>query len=188
MRGCLWSEPDCAGYTAPMKPLRLLLLVAACALPTLALAQWQWIDKDGRKVFSDRAPPADVPPSKIVKQPGGKGGAAVAVAPVTAPTAAPASAQPTPKLSGKDKELEEKKKQAEAAEAEKRKAEEQKLAAQRAENCERLKRDKATIDSGIRIARANAKGEREILDDNQRAAETRRIESLMARECAPAAQ
>jgi hypothetical protein len=174
-----------------MKPLRLLLLAAACAMPALALAQWQWVDKDGRKVFSDRPPPADVPESKILRQPAGRGAGTVAVAPVAAaaPAAAPASARSAaPKLSGKDKELEEKKKQAEAAEAEKRKAEEQKVAAQRAENCERLKRDKATMDSGIRIARANAKGEREILDDNQRAAETRRIESLMARECAPAAQ
>lgn len=181
----LWSEPDRARYTGPMKPLRLLLLAASCTLPALALAQWQWIDKDGRKVFSDRAPPPEVPSSKILKQPGGRG--TVAVAPVAA--AAPVSAQPAaPKLSGKDKELEDRKKQAEAAEAEKRKAEEQKVAAQRAENCERLKRDKATMDSGIRIARANAKGEREILDDSQRAAEMRRIESLMARECAPAAQ
>ena len=165
-----------------MKSLRLLLLAAACAMPALALAQWQWIDKDGRKVFSDRPPPADVPESKILKQPSGRS-ASVAVAPAAAPVAAQ---QAAPKLSGKDKELEEKKKQAEAAEAEKQKAEEQKLAAQRAENCERLKRDKATMDSGIRIARTNAKGEREILDDNQRAAETRRIESLMARDCAPA--
>ena len=50
-----------------MKSLRLLLLAAACAMPALALAQWQWIDKDGRKVFSDRPPPADVPESKILK-------------------------------------------------------------------------------------------------------------------------
>ena len=172
-----------------MKPLRPLLLAVACAVPSLALAQWQWIDNQGRKVFSDRPPPADIAPSKIVKQPSGKGGAAVAIAPVPAPAAVPASGRPAaPRLSGKDKELEEKKKQAEAAEAEKRKAEEQKVAAQRAENCERLKRDKATLDSGIRIARANAKGEREVLDDNQRAAEVRRIESLMARECAAPAQ
>lgn len=171
-----------------MKPLRLLLLAVACATPALALAQWQWIDNAGRKVFSDQPPPADVPSSRIVKQPGGRGAIAAAPLAAAAPAAAAASAgqPPAPKLSGRDPKLEEKKKQAEIAEAEKRKAEEQKLAAQRAENCQRLKRDKATLDSGIRIARANDKGEREILDDNQRAAEARRIDTLMARECAQA--
>ena len=38
-----------------MKTLRTPLLLLACATASLAFAQWQWVDKDGRKVFSDQA-------------------------------------------------------------------------------------------------------------------------------------
>ena len=44
-----------------MKPHKLLLLALACTWATGAFAQWQWLDKDGRKVFSDRPPPSEVP-------------------------------------------------------------------------------------------------------------------------------
>jgi hypothetical protein len=39
------------------------------------------------------------------------------------------------------------------------------------------------MDSGMRIARVNAKGEREILDDNQRVAEQRRLQSVIDSDC-----
>ena len=82
-----------------------------------------------------------------------------------------------------DKALEEKKKQAEAAEAAKKKAEEQKVAAARADNCKRARSAKADLDSGVRIARTNAKGEREVLDDAQRAAELKRVNQIIAQDC-----
>ena len=37
-----------------MKMHKLLLLAVACTWAMGATAQWQWTDKDGRKVFSDR--------------------------------------------------------------------------------------------------------------------------------------
>ncbi len=43
-----------------MNVLRTLLLGLACATPVIGLAQWQWIDSDGRKVFSDQSPPPDI--------------------------------------------------------------------------------------------------------------------------------
>ncbi|MFO1243607.1 MAG: DUF4124 domain-containing protein [Ramlibacter sp.] len=177
-----------------MKLTRPLFLAFVCMVPLLAAAQWQWIDKDGRKVFSDRAPPADVPAKNILKQPAAAAPAAAAAAPAQAETAAaPATATATPKpaanapkLSGKDKELEDKKKAAEAAEAEKKKAEAEKVAKAKAENCARAKKAKATFDSGARIATTNAKGEREIMDDAARAVETKRLEGIIATECGPA--
>jgi len=174
-------------YTGGMNPLRATLIGLACALPALCFAQWQWVDKDGRKVFSDQAPPADVPTRNIVKQPG-KGQPVAAAEPGPAATAS-APAKPTvsaPKLSGKDKELEAKRKLAEAAEAEKKKAAEEELAKARSEDCQRARRAKANLDSGVRMSQANAKGEREILDDAQRAAETKRLEKFIASECKPA--
>jgi len=171
-----WRIPVLQRYTGEMKLLRIALL-AACTLPAVCLAQWQWIDKDGRKVFSDQSPPASIPPQNILRQ---KGTPLAAQAAAVEPAKPAASA---PKLSGKDKQLEEKKKQAEAAEAEKKKAEEEQLAKARADNCARAKRAKAGFDSGIRMARTNDKGEREIMDDAARAAESKRIEAVIANDC-----
>ena len=166
-----------------MKLLRITVLGLACALPALSFAQWQWIDKDGRKVFSDQSPPSDIPAKNIIKQPGVKG--AAAAEPVAAASQPKPAAPAAPKLSGKDQALEDRKKRAEAAEAEKKKADEEQAAKARADNCERSKRAKASFDSGVRIARLNAKGEREYMDDAARAAETKRLEVIIASECKP---
>ena len=163
-----------------MKSARTALLALACLVPLAASAQWQWIDKSGRKVFSDQAPPPDIAADKILKRPGPRGRSVDAQpAPETAAAATPA----LPKVSGKDKVLDEKKKQMDAAEAEKKKAQEDKVAAMRAENCTRAKSAKATYDTGVRISRVNDKGEREILDDKQRAAELKHLEGVIARDC-----
>jgi hypothetical protein len=163
-----------------MKMLRTILLLATCLAVPAAYAQWLWIDNSGRKVFSDQAPPPSVPANKILKRPGN---APAQPEPVAA--AAPAASSPAsmPKVSGKDKELEEKKKQAAAADAEKKKAQEEELAKARADSCDRTKRAKATLDSGIRIVTTNNKGEREFLDDNARAAEAKRLDGIVARDC-----
>src|SRR5215208_7005212 len=112
--------------------LRLTLLGLFCALPVAASAQWQWTDKDGRKVFSDQSPPADIPARNIIKQPGVRSPSPEPVAAADPQPAKPA----VPKLSGKDQALEQKKKQAEAAEADKKKADEEQIAKARADNCE----------------------------------------------------
>ena len=167
-----------------MKMHKLLLLAVACTWAMGAAAQWQWIDKDGRKVFSDRPPPQEIPDKSILKQPG-PGVPRTAAAPAAA-AAQPASA---PKLaasapgSGKDKALEEKKAQAEAAEAAKQKAEEEKLAKAKADNCARARQAKAAFDSGRPITQSNAQGERVFLDEAGRAAEARRIDGIIAADC-----
>lgn len=162
------------------------LLLAGLLLASLsAVAQYQWIDKDGRRVFSDRAPPADVPAKNILSQP--RGSATKAAAPAAVEAAAPAAstavAAAKPPAPGVDKALEEKKKQAEAAEAAKKKAEQDRIAAARADNCKRAMNAKASLDSGLRMARLNDKGEREVLDDAQRAAEQQRVQQIIAQDC-----
>ena len=173
-----------------MKAIRFALLAAACALPLAASAQWQWIDKTGRKVFSDQAPPPDIPAKSILKAPGGRmpvqppaeadAAATVAAAAPAKPAASGASA---PKASGKDKELEDKKKLAEAADAEKKKAEQEKVAKAKADNCDRAKKAKATFDSGVRVQRTNDKGEKEYVDDAYRAAEGKRLQGIIDTDC-----
>jgi hypothetical protein len=82
-----------------------------------------------------------------------------------------------------DKELETKKKQAAEAEAAKRKAEEDRVTKARVENCARAKQSLSTFDSGLRISRTNASGEREVMDDTARALERARIQGLVESEC-----
>jgi hypothetical protein len=160
-----------------MNTLRSTVFVLACVAAPLCFAQWQWVDKSGHKVFSDQPPSADVPADKILKSPGNR------PIDVTPEAPAPQAAASAPKVSGKDKELEDKKKQAQAAQDEKKRAQEEEVAKARAENCSQAKRAKATLDSGVRLAQVNAKGEREIMDDTQRAAEARRLDAAIARDC-----
>jgi len=168
-----------------MKALRLAVLALACTTPLLAAAQWVYLDKSGRKVFSDQVPPPDITPDRILRQPGMKpGSAAAAAAESTAAAAAAAPAAPAAKAAGTDKALEAKKKAAEEAAAGKKRADEQKVAQMRADNCGRARTSKADFESGARILRTNAQGEREVLDDKQREAELRRINEVIASDCA----
>lgn len=165
-----------------MKAARTALLALACCLPVLASAQWMWIGKDGRKVFSDQAPPADVPADKILKGPRGQH-----VAPAAAPAVTPAAdtaAANLPRPAGKDSALEQKKKQIAAAAAEKQKAEDAKYATLKADNCNRARQSKVNYQSGARMTMVDAKGERQYLDDSQRAAEMKRLDEIIARDCA----
>ena len=168
------------------KPLLLSLALAFACVS--AYAQWQWIDKDGRKVFSDRAPPPEILEKNIVKRPAGAAKNASITSTDVASEAPAASAAPllaasAPKLSGLDKELEAKKKQSADAEAAKLKAEQERIVKAKIENCARAKQAKATYDSGVRVSRTTATGEREFLDDAARAAEIKRIQSVMDSDC-----
>jgi hypothetical protein len=170
-------------YTFNMKLIQTLLLAAMAGLCFSASAQWQWIDKDGHKVFSDRAPPPDILDKNIVKRPGGRGPKVTLPADIdetAASTTAPASAG---KPTGLDKELEAKKKQAQEAELAKRKADEERVAKAKIENCARAKQAKATFDSGARVGRINAAGQQEVMDEAARAEEMARIQGIMARDC-----
>lgn len=171
-----------------MKPFHAFLAAVLTCSAAGAYAQWQWLDKDGRKVFSDRAPGADVPEKNILKRPTGATSrpSTPLVAPV-ADAATPAPAAPAPALAASkpvgDKTLEAKKKQAEETEAAKRKADEERVARLKAENCTRAKQAKTSLDSGLRISRTNAAGEREVMDDAARAAEAQRIQGIINSDC-----
>ncbi|BEU97181.1 DUF4124 domain-containing protein [Acidovorax sp. DW039] len=171
---------------------KLLLLAVACTWALGAAAQWQWIDKDGRKVFSDRPPPSDIPEKSILKQPSGAARTASLPAnpPAAGDTPAPASAASQsqagakPAATGKDKELEEKKAQAEAAEAAKKKAEDEKVARAKTENCTRARQAKASLETGRPMMHNNAQGERVYMDEAARNAEIKRANEVIASDCA----
>ncbi|QFZ85635.1 DUF4124 domain-containing protein [Variovorax paradoxus] len=170
-----------------MNFLHWLVLGCACALPLSASAQWQWVDNSGKKVFSDQPPPTDIPEKNILRRagpsPSARAPAPVTPAPEGSSDAAAAPKAAAPKPTGVDKDLEEKTKKAEAEQKAKEAAETAKVAKAKAESCARAREGKATIDSGIRLAKVNAKGEREIMDDAARAAEQKRVQSVIDSDC-----
>jgi len=154
------------------------LIGAAVAWP--AAAQWKWRDKGGQIQYSDLPPPTGVSDQDILQRPQANQ-RRYAAAPAPTPAPATASAASAPKMV--EPELEAKRRKAEQEQADKHKAETEKLAGARAENCARAKDYMRTLDDGIRIMRTNAKGEREFLDDKQRADETKRTRDVIASDC-----
>lgn len=176
------------------------LLLAFGALP--ALAQWKWKDSQGQVHVSDRPPPRDVQDKDIVQRP-----AATAKRAASAPATTAAAASAAAPLGGSgaasaaanegaasaanaaaprattDPELAARKAKAEAEQKAKAKAEEERLAAQRRDNCQRARQHIATLQTGQRIARNNAQGEREILDDKGRAAEVAMAQRVIDSDC-----
>jgi hypothetical protein len=170
--------------SSPYHPLRYLAVVLAATFACgSAMAQWQWVDATGRKVFSDTAPPQNIPEKNILKRPGAKTLQSVQSAPAQAE---PEAAAPVAQALGVDPKLEAKRKEAEKAEEAKRQAELERINKARAENCERAKRAIATLNSGVRIRTTNAQGEAEYMDDAAREAEVRRVEGIISKDCGPA--
>jgi len=168
------------------KLLAAAFSVAALAGAMPASAQWAWRDADGRMVYSDQPPPKSVPAKDIVRQPSpppASAPRAAAAAPSEAPADAPAppAAKKTPTLA--ERELEARLRQQQLAAAEKKAAEEQEQKAKNAENCERLRSYLRALEGGFRIARVNAAGQQEVLDDAGRAAEATRTRSQIEQNC-----
>ena len=165
--------------------IAVFAVLASLALP--AEAQWKWRDGSGRVQYSDLPPPQAVPEQDILSRPSSQRRAPVAAGPVaaTAASASPAASAASSALAPRttDPELEAKRKKAEVEEAAKVKAEQVRIAAAKADNCSRARTQLRTLESGVRLARANEKGEREILDDKQRAEESRRAQDTINADC-----
>ena len=161
----------------------LLAAIACCSIP--AMAQWQWIDGQGRKVFSDRAPSADIPAKNILRSPGMQRpavGTEAAEAPAAVPATATASSAPG---QGVDKGLEEQKRKQQEQEAAKQQADKLKQEKVRQENCARAKQAKETLSSGRMLSHVNAQGERGFMDESVKDAEIKRADAVIASECGP---
>ncbi len=157
-----------------------LMLAALFTSPTEAAAQWKWRDAQGQIQYSDRPPPPGVLDKDILGRPSGSARAAQALPTAPAPAA---SAAPLPGLKASDPELEARKRKAEAEKDAAKKAADAEQAKTRAANCERARSYQRSLDSGMRIARTNASGEREILDDAARAQETSRNRDVLNNNC-----
>ncbi len=163
----------------------LLVAFAATLLALPAEAQWKWRDKTGRVQYSDLPPPSSTPEQDILTRP--NSGQRRSLTPP--PAAASAASGPLGAASGAltprvvEPELEAKRKKAEQEQAAKAKAEQDKVAAAKAENCQRARAQMRSLDSGMRLAKVNEKGEREFLDDRQRADEGKHARDTIAADC-----
>jgi hypothetical protein len=170
--------------------IRAISTVVAAVLALIALpaeAQWKWKDKSGHVQYSDLPPPVGTPDQDVLARPSAQrrnnpaSPLQAASAASSAQLVGSASSPLAPKLV--DPELEAKRKKAEADQAVKNKAEEERIAAVKADNCARARAQLRTFDSGIRVTRTNEKGEREFLDDKQRADETQHAKDAIAADC-----
>jgi len=153
----------------------VLSALIGATLASPAMAQWKWRDKGGQVQYSDLPPPSGVAEQDILQRPSG---GQRHMPPLPAASAASAI---TPRTV--DPELEAKRKKAEQDESAKKKAQDDKVAASRAESCQRAKSYLRTLDDGIRITRTKPNGEREFLDDKQRAEEVQRTRGVIASDC-----
>ncbi len=174
-----------------MKTIDWSRLAAAAALMCcagLSQAQYMWVDEKGIKQLSDRPPPPNVPLNKILKSPTPIKPAFEIVpeaAPGAAPTAAPAvpgapMPKPPPTLAERDADY--RKRVAEQAEKAAKTQEEERIKAGNAANCAAARQQKQSLDSGVRIGVVDSKGERGIMDDQQRAEEHQKVNKVLA-EC-----
>ena len=158
---------------------RTFLLALACAFATTALAQqYKWTDKNGRVQYGDAPPPG------------------VKATPLRPPAAAPAPAPKTPAakaadpkaakkgpLTAAEQEAEYRKRQQDAAKEREKLAQEQQATEATKENCTRAQEALRTLQSGQRVARTDAKGERYYLEDAQIAQETAKAQQAVQQWC-----
>lgn len=159
-------------------------LASALLCVSMASAQsvpWKYRDAQGRIVVSDLPPPAGVQDKDIIERPTTVVRRATPAQPAAA--SAPASAAAAALAQRNDPELEARRKKAADEQELKQKSQQDKDNAQRAENCSRAKSHLTALGDGLRIARTNDKGEREILDDKGRAEEMQRARQVIASDC-----
>lgn len=164
------------------RPSPSLRLIAACIFVLgsgPAHAQYSWIDAKGVRHFSDRPPPPSTPPHKILKAPGRPAAVAQPAAAEPAPAAeAPAPAKGPRTLAQREEDyrartkLREEQDKKDAAQAQRRR--------DLSEHCRDAREMRAQVESGVRLAKFDAKGERSFMTDEERAAQLARVNKALA--------
>jgi hypothetical protein len=134
--------------------------------------QYKWIDADGRTQYGDTPPPG-------VKASALKG----TTGPTLKPPAAAAKGAKKAPLSPAEQELEFRRRTKEAQEAAAKDAKAKEASEAEKMNCENARQVLRSLESGERIARTDAKGERYFLEDEQRAQETARARQAASQWC-----
>jgi hypothetical protein len=146
-----------------MKRLAFFAMLAILAVPAAA-QQYKWKDASGRTQYGD-IPPPGVQAERLTRSSVGtvSGGASS----TTSAAAGDAAKPPSGPKTAAEQEQEFRKRRMEAEEKQKK---DDKLAQDtrlKQENCTRAKQQLASLESGVRQTRINAKGELEFLEDSQ---------------------
>ena len=158
-----------------------LLVLATTTLPTWA--QYVWKDSSGQAHASDMPPPRDIPDKDVLQRPKSQRAAVAGAKPAldaSSTASAPASAPNKPPV---DPELEARRKRAQLETQARAQADADRLAAQRADNCQRARQQLATLDNGQRQFRFNERGEREVVDDATRNNEAQLARQAISADC-----
>jgi hypothetical protein len=143
----------------------LAFTVVALLASALVNAQiYQWKDVNGKTIISDHPPVGTVSdPRKIEAK-------------------AAASSDLPPKLPA-DQEMDFRKRQQALQEKSNEAKKIESIAAQQKENCERIRRNLALLESGERIAQRDDRGERSFMDDAQREQEIAKALQTLQSSC-----
>ena len=142
------------------------VLFAAAA----AAQQYKWVDQNGKVQYGD-VPPPGVKAQRLKPPPG-------------APSAPAAAAKKDEKgAKALSPEAAYRKRQEDAQKENEKAAQAEQEAAAKRENCVRAQESLRTLESGQRIARTDAKGERYYLEDAQIAQEITRARQMVRESC-----
>lgn len=153
--------------------LKALLLITSLCLTTAAMAQYKWVDKNGKVQYGDTPPP---------------GANATALRP---PSPAGSLSEPEEKKPSRrsgpasvaEKDAEFRKRQQEAEKDRDKQAKSEQEAREKRENCARAQEYLRGIEAGQRVTRVDAKGERYFLDDAQIAQERAKARQVAQQWC-----
>lgn len=153
------------------------------SLSTAAFAQYVWLDEKGGKQYSDMPPPASVPKSRVLKEPGQYRSTAQNDQTVTDENApAPTVKKEKSPMTTAEKNTDFQKRKIEQAEKEKKAADESKRLADKAKNCERARQYQTALEEGHRIGETDKNGERSFMSDEKRNQEIRENKQTLS-EC-----
>ncbi len=166
---------------SPSVLLLSVVLTAGSALAQTAPLPpaWKWRDANGQINVSDLPPPTSVPAKDILERPPVQRKSVEAAA-AAASAASTSMATAIPRT---DPELEARRKRTVDEQAALQQQQQERDAATRADNCSRASAHLALLTDGQRIARTNAQGEREVLDDKARAEELQRTRAVVTSNC-----
>ncbi|MGB9991914.1 DUF4124 domain-containing protein [Massilia sp. SM-13] len=160
-----------------------MVLAASCGL---AQAQWLWVNEKGVKQFSDQPPPPSVPSSRILKAPKGQQ-MDLRKEPAASSDDAAEQAAPEPKVTPRatlsERNADFNKRRAEAAQQAQKAEADARAKASNDANCDNIRNNQRALEAGMRISSFDRNGERVILDDAQRAEQSKRNAAMLAANC-----
>jgi hypothetical protein len=161
---------------------KILLLIVAMLFSAAALAQYKWVDKDGKVRYGD-TPPAGVKATPMNAPSGGYAPPPPAADKSAAKDGKSAKAAPKGPLTPAEQDADFRKRQ---IEADKSREKDQKVAQEaqgKKQNCTAAQDQLRLYDSGQRIARTNPSGERYYLEEGQIAQESAKARQAVQQWC-----